>query len=208
MVVPFRDVVTLDGEVVLGWEEMNALRAGDDGDDLLKTASFEYVKYFKPLGVTCTTDSSVEGNIIDSIRRDRYRPRHCVYSVGRLDKETTGLIVLTSDGRMVNGVLRGERKQPKVYKVMVNGRLEDDDLQRLRVSCRFQLASVRPPLQSCADRRQQSHPESDRTRPADRRTASSSAPWRSGRGGARRRARWSPAPSRAGWSGWDPVAAK
>ena len=54
--------------------------------------------------------------------------------MGRLDKETSGLIILTSDGRMVNAVLRGEKKQPKVYKVMVNGRLEENDLQQLRVS--------------------------------------------------------------------------
>ena len=44
-----------------------------------------------------------------------------VYPVGRLDKDTSVLIVLTSDGRMVNSVLRGEeRKQRKVYNVMVN----------------------------------------------------------------------------------------
>ena len=56
-----------------------------------------------------------------------------VYPVGRLDKDTSGLIVLTSDGRMVNSVLRGERKQEKVYNVMVNGRLDDEHLQLLRV---------------------------------------------------------------------------
>jgi 16S rRNA U516 pseudouridylate synthase RsuA-like enzyme len=41
---------------------------------------------------------------------------------------------LTSDGRLVNSVLRGEMKQPKVYKVMVDGRLEEKHLERLRVS--------------------------------------------------------------------------
>ena len=57
-----------------------------------------------------------------------------MYPVGRLDKPTTGLILLTSDGRLVNAALRGERKQPKVYKVEVDRVLEDEDLQRLRVS--------------------------------------------------------------------------
>ena len=155
-VVPFRDVVALDGKVVRGWEKMNAIGRNDhdrgsgrneggkvqrgkkqngdvDGDEL-KTSSFEYVKYFKPLGVTCTTDLKIRDNIIDSIRRDGYRPRHRVYPVGRLDKETSGLIILTSDGRVVNSVLRGEKKQPKVYKVMVDGRLDEYHLQRLRVS--------------------------------------------------------------------------
>jgi len=138
-VVPFRDVVSLDGKIVRGWEKMNAINESDvdtNGNhhvgENLNTESFEYVKYYKPLGVTCTTDLRIEGNIIDEIGLDGYNPRHRVYPVGRLDKETSGLIVLTSDGRMVNAVLRGERKQDKVYKVMVNGRLEEDDLQKLR----------------------------------------------------------------------------
>jgi len=138
-VVPFRDVVTLDGKVIHGWEKMNAINENNvdtngnhHAGENLQTSSFEYVKYFKPLGVTCTTDLRIKGNIIESIGRDGYNPRHRVYPVGRLDKETSGLIVLTSDGRMVNAVLRGEKKQPKVYKVMVNGPLEEEDLQRLR----------------------------------------------------------------------------
>ncbi|KAL9179228.1 hypothetical protein ACHAXT_008518 [Thalassiosira profunda] len=140
-VVPFRDEVALDGQVVRGWERMNALDENQGGDlqtaggargGDLNTAAFEYVKYFKPRGVTCTTDRRIEGNIIDAIHQDGFRPRHRVYPVGRLDKDTTGLILLTSDGRMVNAVLRGERKQPKVYKVMVNGRLEEGHLQQLR----------------------------------------------------------------------------
>ena len=189
-VAPFRDVVTLDGAVVRGWEGMNAVVApasssssssnavvddddafvvsrgggaggdaavedaaegegseddGGDGDDererrrrllLLRrtTETFEYVKYHKPIGVTCTTDARVRDNVVDSARRMGYVPRHRVYPVGRLDRETSGLILLTSDGRVVNSVLRGERKMPKVYDVVVDGTLRDDDLRRLRVS--------------------------------------------------------------------------
>ena len=143
-VIPYQDTITLDGQVVHGWEQMNAISNKDQQDlvddqgvdrsSSLNTESFEYVKYFKPLGVTCTTDQRIQNNIIDAIQSDGYNPRHRVYPVGRLDKETSGLILLTSDGRIVNSVLRGEKKQPKVYKVMVNGRLEDSDLQQLRVS--------------------------------------------------------------------------
>ena len=140
-VIPYQDTITLDGQVVHGWEQMNAIQSINHQDDqvegrssYLNTESFEYVKYFKPLGVTCTTDQRIQSNIIDAIQSDGYNPRHRVYPVGRLDKETSGLILLTSDGRIVNSVLRGERKQPKVYKVMVNGRLEDSHLEQLRVS--------------------------------------------------------------------------
>ncbi|KAL7547946.1 hypothetical protein ACHAWF_011215 [Thalassiosira exigua] len=158
MVVPHRDVVALDGVVVTGWEEMNAVtapgppsggslggnearadlrgrrraRSDDDDDDDLGTSSFEYVKYFKPKGVTCTTDPRVRDNVVRAVERDGYEPRHRVYPVGRLDKQTTGLILLTSDGRLVNAALRGERKKKKVYQVMVDGRLEEDHLQQLR----------------------------------------------------------------------------
>ena len=155
-VIPYQDEITLDGKIIHGWEKMNSIdKRNDDAgiitdahhdhgelqpkstssstdNDNLNTDAFEYVKYFKPLGVICTTDTRIEGNIIDEIQHDGYNPPHRVYPVGRLDKETTGLIVLTSDGRMVNTVLRGEHKQPKVYKVMVNGRLTDGDLQLLR----------------------------------------------------------------------------
>ena len=146
-VIPFQDEVSLDGKIIRGWERMNALEDennnknihnntsnADHNNNLLGTDSFEYVKYYKPLGVTCTTDLRIKDNIIDSIKRAGYTPKHRVYPVGRLDKETSGLIILTSDGRMVNAVLRGEKKQPKVYKVMVNGRLQENDLQQLRVS--------------------------------------------------------------------------
>ena len=164
-VIPYRDIVTLDGQVVKGWEQINAISRDDDSsipsdtnDEIfqrnhknkqksqhdtttsnqnnLQTSSFEYVKYYKPIGVTCTTDLRVKDNIIDAIHQDGYiggRHGHRVYPVGRLDKETSGLILLTSDGRIVNAVLRGERKQPKVYKVKVDGLLEERHLQRLRV---------------------------------------------------------------------------
>jgi 16S rRNA U516 pseudouridylate synthase RsuA-like enzyme len=158
MVVPYRDIIAVDGVVVKGWESMNGINVPmpsslansiggshkitsihqssqeSSSGTSLNTKQFEYVKYFKPLGVICTTDVRIRGNIIDSIRRDGYVPRHRVFPVGRLDKETTGLIILTSDGRLVNSVLRGEMKQPKVYKVMVDGRLGDKHLERLRVS--------------------------------------------------------------------------
>ena len=157
-VIPYQDTITLDGKVVHGWEQMNAIQSTKYQDtncdnqvqrsSHLNTESFEYVKYFKPLGVTCTTDQRIQGNIIDAIQSDGYNPRHRVYPVGRLDKETSGLILLTSDGRIVNSVLRGEKKQPKVYKVMVNGRLEDSDIQQLRVSMGFCINVLEMPFLS------------------------------------------------------------
>jgi 23S rRNA pseudouridine2604 synthase len=129
MVVPYQDSVALDGKMIQGWEKMN----GFDDTSTSAVGGFEYVKYWKPRGVICTTDKRIKDNIIDEImRHSGYRPEHRVYPVGRLDKDSTGLILLTSDGRLPNVSLRNEQKQPKVYQVTVDRPLVDADLDHLR----------------------------------------------------------------------------
>jgi hypothetical protein len=59
---------------------------------------FVYIKYWKPRGVVCTCDPGTRGNIVDTLRDP---PDARLFPVGRLDKETTGAILLTSDGRVV-----------------------------------------------------------------------------------------------------------
>lgn len=125
-VIPFKDVIKLDGKVVEGWEAMNAI------ESTLHKKVFEYVKYWKPLGVTCTTDRTIDGNIIDALEADGYKSSHRIYPVGRLDKETSGLILLTSDGRIPNAVLRGSQKQPKTYQVVTDGNISPKEVQKLR----------------------------------------------------------------------------
>ena len=98
----------------------------------ISTKQFQYVKYWKPRGVTCTTDRKIPSNIIDAILSDGYRPRHRIYPVGRLDKDTSGLILLTSDGRLPNSALRMKNKQPKIYEAVVDRPIRRADLQRWR----------------------------------------------------------------------------
>jgi 23S rRNA pseudouridine2604 synthase len=134
-VVPFQDVVRLDGEIVGGWEAMNHLSAQNDNDsgNLNKDETvFEYIKYWKPLGVTCTTDRRIEDNLIDALQEDGCFPKSRIFPVGRLDKETSGLILMTSDGRLPNAALRGKFKQPKTYLVRANRIVSQEDVQRLR----------------------------------------------------------------------------
>ncbi len=69
----------------------------------------------KPVGITCTTERHVKGNIIDFIH---YKER--IFPVGRLDKDSEGLILLTSDGSIVNAILRQENDHDKQYLVSVN----------------------------------------------------------------------------------------
>lgn len=157
-VVPFRDIVRLDGYVVNGWEALNHVSAppkgGREKKKKIRSSSasaipYEYIKYWKPRGVTCTTDRSIRSNIIDAIQDDGYRPRNRVYPVGRLDRDTSGLILLTSDGRLPNSALRGQYKQPKTYEVFVDRPVSDDKVRALRdgvvITTQAQRDRRRPP---------------------------------------------------------------
>ena len=140
MVTPFVDEIRLDGQVVCGWESLNAIpqQPANSNEEMTPSSQelFEYVKYWKPRGVTCTTDRRIEGNIIDEIARDGYKPEHRVYPVGRLDKDTSGLILLTNDGRLPNASLRQNKRREKVYNVLVDRPLRPEDIDRLKVSRR------------------------------------------------------------------------
>lgn len=75
-----------------------------------------YLAFNKPVGIVCTTDTSVEkNNIIDFIN---YPKR--IFPIGRLDKASEGLILLTSDGDIVNKILRAKNNHQKEYIVTVN----------------------------------------------------------------------------------------
>ena len=74
-----------------------------------------YIALYKPVGITCTTEHDVKGNIVDFVdHRDR------IFPIGRLDKDSEGLILLTSNGDIVNAILRSENAHEKEYLVGVN----------------------------------------------------------------------------------------
>lgn len=74
-----------------------------------------YIVLNKPVGVVCTTESGVKDNIVDFVGHDRR-----IFPIGRLDKDSEGLILLTSNGDIVNEILRAENKLEKEYLVAVN----------------------------------------------------------------------------------------
>lgn len=74
-----------------------------------------YIALNKPVGITCTTERHIKGNIIDYIN---YPER--IFPVGRLDKPSEGLIILTNDGSIVNKILRSENNHEKEYVVTVD----------------------------------------------------------------------------------------
>src|SRR5690606_33452139 len=74
-----------------------------------------YIALNKPVGITCTTESSVKGNIVDFVGHEQR-----IFPIGRLDKDSEGLILLTSNGDIVNDILRAENRHEKEYLVAVN----------------------------------------------------------------------------------------
>lgn len=74
-----------------------------------------YLAYHKPVGITCTTERQVKGNIVDAIGH-----KQRIFPIGRLDKPSEGLILLTSDGDIVNKILRAENAHDKEYLVTVD----------------------------------------------------------------------------------------
>lgn len=86
-------------------------------DDIIITKKVEniYLAFNKPIGITCTTETDVEGNIISFIN---YPER--IFPVGRLDKPSEGLIFLTNDGDIVNKILRAGNNHEKEYVVTVD----------------------------------------------------------------------------------------
>ena len=86
-----------------------------------------YIAFNKPVGVTSTTDSRRKDNIIDYIG---YPER--IFPIGRLDRMSEGLILLTNDGSMVNPILRAEHKNEKEYEVKVDKNISDEELLTLQ----------------------------------------------------------------------------
>ena len=86
-----------------------------------------YIALNKPRGIVCTTDIKAEkDNIIDYIGHSKR-----IFPIGRLDKASEGLIFLTSDGDIVNKILRARNNHEKVYEVRVNKPITNDFIEKM-----------------------------------------------------------------------------
>jgi 23S rRNA pseudouridine2604 synthase len=98
-----------------------------------------YVALNKPAGITCTTERHVAGNIIDFVDHPER-----VFPIGRLDKDSEGLILLTNDGDIVNEILRAEHNHEKEYIVAVDRAITPEFLTRMAAGVRLSDATTRP----------------------------------------------------------------
>ena len=135
--------VTINGaRAVLGTQ----VAAGDevrlDGDQVgaaRKQARPVYIALNKPVGITCTTERHLEGNFIDFVGHAER-----IFPIGRLDKDSEGLILLTNDGDIVNEVLRVEHGHEKQYVVGVDHAITPAFLDQMARGVRLSDATTKP----------------------------------------------------------------
>jgi 23S rRNA pseudouridine2604 synthase len=97
-----------------------------DGQVIRRSAAAVYIKYHKPVGVTTTSEPHVKRNIVAEIGHPER-----IFPVGRLDKDSSGLILLTNDGDIVNEILRTEHGHEREYVVQVNREFDGRFLERM-----------------------------------------------------------------------------
>jgi 23S rRNA pseudouridine2604 synthase len=108
--------VTVNGQVAtLGTKVTESDVVCVDGRQIGAAKQHVYIALNKPAGITCTTERDVPGNIVDFVRH-----RERIFPIGRLDKDSEGLILLTNHGDIVNEVLRSENEHEKEYIVTVD----------------------------------------------------------------------------------------
>ncbi len=138
--------VTMNGEIASkGAKWLEGMTVCVDGDEIKQRVTISnkrkhvYIALNKPVGITCTTDQAVKGNIIDFVDHQER-----IFPIGRLDKDSEGLILLTSNGDIVNQILRSENNHEKEYLVGVNKAVSDDFLRRMARGVRIHNQLTKP----------------------------------------------------------------
>jgi 23S rRNA pseudouridine2604 synthase len=120
--------VTINGEpATLGDRVMPGDEIRVNGKPILENENLVYIVLNKPVGITCTTDRRIPGNVVDFIDH-----KERIFHVGRLDKPSEGLLLMTNDGDIVNKILRAGNQHEKEYIVKVDRPITADFLKRMR----------------------------------------------------------------------------
>ena len=119
--------VTIDGvKATMGMKVSKGQVVKVDGKPIKKVEELVYIVLNKPVGITCTTERNVKGNIIDFVRHKKR-----IFPIGRLDKDSQGLILLTNDGDIVNKILRAGNNHEKEYLVTVDKVITDEFITKM-----------------------------------------------------------------------------
>lgn len=120
--VSINDLIASSGNRVSPGDEVYI-----DGEQLNVTSKKAiYIAFNKPVGVICTTEHKISNNIVDFIKHPRR-----IFPIGRLDKPSEGLIFMTSDGDIVNKILRAGNQHQKEYIVSVDKPITPDFINKM-----------------------------------------------------------------------------
>lgn len=119
--------VTINGVIA---QTGSKVKPGDEvrlnGKLLSKREDLVYIVLNKPVGITCTTEKKIKDNIVDFVN---YPKR--IFPIGRLDKDSQGLILLTNDGDIVNKILRAGNNHDKEYVVKVDKPITNEFISQM-----------------------------------------------------------------------------
>lgn len=119
--------VTINGELATVGSQVET---GDivcvDGKEVKKEQQLVYIALNKPVGITSTTERHIKGNVVDFVNHPLR-----IFHIGRLDKESEGLLLLTNDGDIVNKILRAENHHEKEYIVQVDKPITAQFIQKM-----------------------------------------------------------------------------
>jgi 23S rRNA pseudouridine2604 synthase len=122
-------VVMINGrKAKIGDQVFGGDRVSVNGHKLepFKAEKLVFIALNKPVGITSTTEQGVADNIVNFVNHPQR-----IFPIGRLDKDSQGLILLTNDGDMVNKILRAGNKHEKEYVVTVNKPLTEEVIKRM-----------------------------------------------------------------------------
>lgn len=119
--VKINGIVALMGQKVTEADEIMV-----DGKIISNKPPLVYIALNKPRGIECTTNLRTPNNIVDFVHH-----KERIFPVGRLDKDSEGLILLTNDGDIVNKILRARNHHEKEYIVVVNKPITEDFLRKM-----------------------------------------------------------------------------
>ncbi|TXC89556.1 23S rRNA pseudouridine(2604) synthase RluF [Metabacillus litoralis] len=127
------DKLISEGRVTINGKPAKIGSQVEPGDDVLVNGApvrlapnYVYIALNKPVGITSTTEKGVKGNIVDLVNHPLR-----IFNIGRLDKDSDGLILLTNDGDIVNEILRAENKHEKEYIVSVDKPITPEFLKKM-----------------------------------------------------------------------------
>lgn len=119
--------VTIDGRTgVLGDKVLPGMKVRVDGREAVVKTKKVYIALNKPAGVVCTADPREPMNVVDYVGHPER-----IFPIGRLDKDSEGLLLMTNDGEIVNRILRAAGGHEKEYVVTVNKVITDDFLKQM-----------------------------------------------------------------------------